>query len=139
GWGGALVQERIVAAASARQLILVGREKLVATLGERGRIPVEVIPLARGPVTRQLTALGLVVRTRTDPDGTRPFLTENGNFTLDCSVTEPVSDPSAARALETAMRAIAGVVDTGLFLGTADTVFVGDTDGRVVTLERKGR
>ncbi len=138
GWGGALVRERIVAAASRRQVILVGREKLVATLGERGRIPVEVIPLARGPVTRQLKALGLVVVTRTDSGGTRPFLTENGNFTLDCSVTEPLRDTSVARTLEAAMLAITGVVDTGLFLGTADTVFVGYPDGRVVTLDRNG-
>ncbi len=138
GWGGALVQERIVTACSKRQVILVGREKLVASLGERGRIPVEVIPLARGPVTRQLKALGLAVVTRTDSDGTRPFLTENGNFTLDCSVTEPLLDASAARRLEAAVLAITGVVDTGLFLGTADTVFVGYPDGRVVTHDRKG-
>ena len=49
GWGGALVRERIVASASRRQVILVGPEKLVRALGERGRIPVEVIPFARGP------------------------------------------------------------------------------------------
>lgn len=138
GWGGALVQERIVTASSRRQVILVGQEKLVATLGERGRIPVEVIPLARGPVTRQLKALGLVPVTRVDASGTQPLFTDNGNITLDCSVTEPLSDASAAHALEAAMLAIAGVVDTGLFIGTADTVFVGYPDGRVVTLDRKG-
>src|SRR5262249_43994243 len=54
GGGGALVRERIVAAASRRQVILVGPEKLVAHLGQRGRIPVEVIPLARGLVVREL-------------------------------------------------------------------------------------
>lgn len=138
GWGGALVQERIVAAASKRQVILVGQEKLVAALGERGRIPVEVIPLAGGPVTRRLKALGLMVVTRTDAHGTRPLLTENGNVTLDCSLTEALSDARAARALEAEMLAIAGVVDTGLFLGTAQSVLVGYPDGRVVTLGRKG-
>jgi ribose 5-phosphate isomerase A len=57
GWGGALVRERIVASASRRQVILVGCEKLVRALGERGRIPVEVIPVARGPVTRRLRSM----------------------------------------------------------------------------------
>lgn len=138
GWGGALVQERIVASASRRQIILVGREKLVATLGERGRIPVEVIPLARGPVTRQLKALGLVAAVRHDDGGARLLLTENGNVTLDCALTEPLGDGCAARALETALLAIAGVVDTGLFLGTAERVFVGHPDGRVETFTRSG-
>lgn len=138
GWGGALVQERIVASASRRQVILVGREKLVAALGERGRIPVEVIPLARGPVTRQLMALGLVAAVRSDADGTRPLLTENGNVTLDCAVTEPLGDGCAARALEAALLAIVGIVDTGLFLGTAERVLVGYPDGRVETFARSG-
>lgn len=137
GWGGALVKERIVASASKRQIILVGREKLVAKLGERGRIPIEVIPLACGPSTRRLEALGLVAAVRTDADGTRPLLTENGNLTLDCVVTEPLGDGRAARALEAALLAIVGVVDTGLFLGTAERVLVGYPDGRVETLGRR--
>jgi ribose 5-phosphate isomerase A len=136
GWGGALVQERIVASASRCQIILVGREKLVATLGERGRIPVEVIPIARGPVTRQLKALGLVARVRHDADGARLLLTENGNLTLDCALSEPLGDARAAHALEAALRAIVGVVDTGLFLGTAERVLVGYPDGRVETFTR---
>jgi ribose 5-phosphate isomerase A len=139
GWGGALVQERIVAAASRRQVILVGREKLVAALGERGRIPVEVIPLAQGPVTCWLKELGLMAVTRTDSQGAQPLLSENGDVTLDCTVTEPLGNPRAARALEQAMLAITGVVDTGLFLGTAERVLVGYPDGRVVALGRKGR
>ncbi len=138
GWGGALVQERIVAAASKRQIILVGREKLVAALGERGRIPVEVIPLARGPVTRQLKALGLVAAVRPDAGGIHPLLSENSNLTLDCAMTRPIADERAARALETAVLSMAGVVDTGLFLGTAERVLVGHPDGRVETFVRNG-
>ncbi|MGH7530339.1 MAG: ribose-5-phosphate isomerase RpiA [Gemmatimonadales bacterium] len=138
GWGGSLVQERIVASASKRQVILVGREKLVAALGERDRIPVEVIPLARGPVTRRLKMLGLVAAVRPDAAGTRPLLSENSNLTLDCAITEPLADGRAARALETAVLSIPGVVDTGLFLGTAERVLVGHPDGRVETLRRGG-
>lgn len=138
GWGGALVRERIVASASRRQVILVGRDKLVRTLGERGRIPVEVIPLARGPVTRRLRLLGLVPTLRLDAKLTEPLLSENTNLTIDCAVTHPLGDGGAARDLEAAMRSIPGVVDTGLFLGTAERVLVGDPDGRVEVLRRGG-
>jgi ribose 5-phosphate isomerase A len=135
GWGGALVRERIVAAASRRQVILVGTEKLVRTLGERGRIPIEVIPLARGPVTRRLKALGLVPAVRPEAEGERPFVTDNGNLILDCAPREPLRDGRTARQLEAAVLALPGVVDTGLFLGTAARVLVGHPDGRVDVLE----
>lgn len=130
GWGGALVRERIVAASSRRQVILVGPEKLVERLGQRGRIPVEVIPLARGLVARELRALGLTPTVRL-ADGGALFHTDNGNLTLDCAPRAALHDGAAARALEAAMLAIPGVVDTGLFLGTAERVLVGHPDGRV--------
>ena len=138
GWGGALVAERIVAFASKRQVILVGREKLVRRLGERGRIPVEVIPLAAGPVAGRLKTLGLLPTVRTAAGNTGPLLTENGNLTLDCAVSHPFLDERAARELEAAVLDIPGVVDTGLFLGTAERVLVGHPDGRVETLGRSG-
>lgn len=134
GWGAALVRERIVAAASRRQVILVGAEKLVRGLGQRGRIPVELIPLARGPVARQLKSLGLVPTLRMDGGGARELLTENGNLIIDCAPPEPLRDGTAARELEARILAFAGVVDTGLFLGTAERVLVGYPDGRVETL-----
>ncbi len=134
GWGGALVRERIVAAASRRQVILVGAEKLVQRLGERGRIPVEVVPLARSLVTRRLKALGVVPCVRPVVNGTQPLVTDNGNLTLDCALHEPLADGAAARALEAAILAIPGVVDTGLFLGTAERVLVGYSNGRVEVL-----
>lgn len=136
GWGGALVHERIVAAASANQVILVGEEKLVRALGERGCVPVEVIPLAEWLVARELKALGLVPTLRMDGNGSRPFLTENGNVIIDCALPEPMCDGQAARELERALLAIVGVVDTGLFLGTAGQVLVGHPDGRVDALRR---
>jgi ribose 5-phosphate isomerase A len=135
GWGGALVRERIVAEASKKQIILVGPEKLVSTVGSRGRIPVEVIPLARGYVTRRLKALGLTPTVR-QADG-KTFITDNGNLTLDCAAAAPISDGAAARKLEAAVLSIAGVVDTGLFLGTCELVLVGKPDGTVDVLKRK--
>jgi ribose 5-phosphate isomerase A len=138
GWGGALVRERIVAAASIRQIIIVGQDKLVTGLGERGRVPVEVIPLAKRLVMRDIKALGLVPTLRLQDDAARPFLSENGNLIIDCGPPEPIRDGRAARTLERALLAIAGVVDTGLFLGTADRVLVGHPDGRVEVLFRPG-
>jgi len=136
GWGGALVRERIVAAASQRQVILVGPEKLVPSLGARGRIPVEVIPLARGFVTRRLVALGALPTVRLGADGKTPFITDNGNLTLDCRLATPLQGGDAARELESRLLEIPGVVDTGLFLGTAERVLIGRDQGQVEVLIR---
>ena len=120
GYGGALLRERVVAAASRRQVILVERDKLVPRLGSRRRLPVEVVPFALPLCRRRLAALGLGPALRTA--GERPFVTDNGNVILDC-VVGSIADPPG---LERALRAVPGVVDTGLFLGTADTVLVAD-------------
>src|SRR6188768_3604707 len=100
GWGGALVRERIVAAASRRQVILVGPEKLVERLGQRGRIPLELIPLARGPAMPRLRALGLRPEVRTGADGTEPTISDNGNLLVDCAPATVLPDAHAARELE---------------------------------------
>ena len=154
GRGGALVRERILTAASGRQVIVVGPEKLVRHLGETGPIPVEVIPVGQGLVSRRLRALGLTPVVRQAAHGAvassaarpparprevaggagDPFVSDNGNLTLDCTLPAPLSDGHAARALEAAILAIPGVVDTGLFLGTAERVIVGHDDGRVEVL-----
>jgi ribose 5-phosphate isomerase A len=120
GYGGALVRERIVAAASRRQVILVGSEKLVPVLGSRGRLPVEVVPFALPLVIRELSRLCGRPTVRTA--GGQPFTSDNGNVVVDCAVSR-IERPAELHA---EMRAIAGVVDTGLFLGTAHTVLVAD-------------
>lgn len=136
GWGGALVRERIVAASSRRQVIIVGPEKLVSRLGERGRIPVEVVPLAQSLAARRLVALGMVPTLRMAPDGGGALRTENGNIILDGAPTEPLANPGLARLFDREIRLIPGVVDTGLFLGTAERVLVGRADGTVDSLVR---
>ena len=138
GHGGALVRERIIASASRRQVILVGADKLVRRLGERFAVPVEVMPFAAGPVTRAIRAAGLRPGVRMDASGGRELVNENGNLTLDCALPAPLADAHAARALEASLLAMPGVVDTGLFLGTAERVLVGYPDGRVDTLLRDG-
>ena len=124
GYGGALLRERIVAAASRRQVILVTPEKLVPRLGTRGRLPVEIVPFADSLCERRLRALGGDPHRRETAGA--PFVTDNGNWILDCGV-DPIADP---RQLELAIRAVPGVVGTGLFLGMADSVVV-ENDGRV--------
>ena len=122
GYGRALVREKIVAASSRRLAILVGDEKLVPQLGTRGQLPVEVIPFALPLCERRLCELGC--RPILYRQGDSPFVTDNGNHILDCQI-EPISD---ALRLEMDIRAIPGVVGTGLFLGMAETVLVGDRD-----------
>ncbi len=120
GYGGALVRERIVATASRRRIALVGGEKLVPVLGTRGRLPVEVIPFAWPVVVRELAALGC--RPTLRMSGGAPFVTDSGNRIADCAVRPIEAKAAFARDL----RAIPGVVDTGLFLGIADLVLVAE-------------
>ena len=120
GHGGALVRERIVAAASRRQIILVTPEKLVEMLGTRGPLPVEVMPFAVPFCRRRLEELELKPALRMQDE--RPFVTDNFNVIFDCD-TGPIDDPEK---LEKKIHAIPGVIDAGLFLGTADMVVVSD-------------
>lgn len=123
GYGGALVREKIVAAASRQEIILVGNEKLVPVLGSRGKLPVEVIPFAEAFCRRCIAGLGLRPVLRLHEE--KPFITDSGNHILDCG-TDPISDPAA---LDLALRSIPGVVGTGLFTGMAHRVLVGTPDG----------
>ncbi len=130
GFGGALVRERIVAAASRMQVILVDNSKLVPMLGTRGRLPVEVIPFAVPLCIGRLKELGCQPTLRI-VEG-KPFVSDNGNVILDCAIG-PLEDPAA---LDSKIRNIPGVVGTGLFLGTAHTVLVAE-GGMVRELRRK--
>jgi ribose 5-phosphate isomerase A len=132
GYGRALVREKVVAAASRRLVILVGPGKEVPILGSRGKLPVEVLPFALPLCLRRLSDLGC------NPvpyeEAGKLFVTDNGNHILDCAVA-PILDPPA---FEANVRAIPGVVGTGLFLGMADTVLVGD-DGFHLVAEKRRR
>ena len=81
---------------------------------------------------------GLMPSVRMDAECRHELVNENGNLTVDCALPSPLADARAARSLEASLLAIAGVVDTGLFLGTAERVLVGHADGRVTTLLRDG-
>ena len=125
GGGGALTREKIVAAASRRFVCIVDEQKLVEQLG-RFPLPVEVIPMARNHVARELSRLG------GEPVWREGLVTDNGNHILDVrrlSIPDPV-------ALEGEINQIAGVVTVGLFARRpADVLLVGTAEG-VVTLAR---
>jgi len=132
GYGRALVREKIVAAASKQLLILVGQEKLVSQLGARGKLPVEVVPFALPLCQQRIQQLGFrsVIWAK---DG-HPLTTDNCNNILDCAVSS-ITDPVQ---LESNLRAIPGVVGTGLFLGMAHRVLVG-TGGDLELVEERNR
>jgi ribose 5-phosphate isomerase A len=122
GWGGALVREKIVAAASKRLVILVGEEKLVTCLGARGKLPVEVVPFGMNVCRRKLAELGVAAQPRSAGDSL--FVTDNGNHILDCQISS-LANPGE---FEMQLHSIPGVVGTGLFLGMAETVLVQQGD-----------
>jgi ribose 5-phosphate isomerase A len=129
GYGGAMVREKIVAASSNQLVILVGPEKLVDHLGQRGRLPIEVLPFGEAVVRRELERLGLDTDLRTD-DRSKTVVTDNGNWILDAKLQAPLD----ANALESAITTIPGVLGTGFFLGMADAVIIGS--GKDVEVRR---
>ena len=133
GWGRALVREKVVAACSRRLVILAGTSKAVPKLGTRGKLPVEVVPFALPLCRRRLAELGC--KPVLYEEGGKPFRTDNGNHILDCAVG-PIDDPAA---LEARLRAVPGVVGTGLFLGMADVVLFGDESDNFRLVEEQRR
>src|SRR5579884_3843339 len=131
GYGRALVREKIVAAASRRLVILVGPGKEVPVLGSRGKLPVEVVPFALPLCRERLSKLGCTPVLYEDAG--RPFVTDNGNYILDCAIA-PILHPEQ---FEAHLRAIPGVVGTGLFLGMAHSVLVGDEHFNLVAEKQR--
>ena len=129
GGGGALLREKIVASAAKRFVVVVDASKMVETLG-RFPLPVEVIKMALPLVERALDELGLHPRLRMQKSGDGPFVTDEGNYILDC-VCHAIADPVKTAA---DIRAIVGVVEHGLFLGMASLVLVAGDEG---VLERR--
>lgn len=123
GGGGALTREKIVAAVADTFVCICDASKLVTTMG-KFPLPVEVIPMARAQVARELAKLGGTVKLR------EGFITDNGNIILDVhglSITDPVG-------LESQLNQITGVVTNGLFARRgADVLMLGTATGVQVT------
>lgn len=134
GLGGALLREKIVAVASRMVVIVVDGTKLVDRLGTRSPLPVEVDPYGAGLQERFLRQLGAApVLRRGDADA--PVVTDGGNHIFDCRFAEGIEDP---RELDLVLNQRPGVLENGLFLGIADHVVIGYTDGTEVRSRKRG-
>lgn len=119
GGGGALTREKIVASACDKFICIADESKLVQTLG-KFPLPVEVIPMARTTVAKELSKLGGKIEQRAD------FITDNGNIILDIIGLE-ITNP---KELEDQINNIPGVVTNGLFaISPADVLLLGTKDG----------
>lgn len=128
GLGGALLREKIVAAASGTLIVVADDSKLVDALG-RDFLPVEVEPFGWESTLEALASLGCEPKRRLiDGDPERPFLTDGGHYTVDCAFPS-IADPAG---LEAEIRRIPGALECGLFVGLAQTAFVAADDGTVV-------
>ncbi len=123
GLGGALLREKIVAAASHALTIVADTTKIVQQLGTRAPLPVEVVPFAVAPVRARLANLGCETSIRHSGDA--PFFTDERNLIVDCR-WPGISDPFA---LDRALHSIPGVVEHGMFLGMAGRALIAGPTG----------
>jgi len=129
GLGGALLREKIVAAASDRLVIVVDQEKLVERLGEHTPVPVEVAQFGWQATAVALAKLGCAPERRY-MIGEQPYVTDGGNYILDCRFG-PLADPAA---IEQQIAMTVGTVESGLFVGrTAIAVVASMTGVEVLT------
>lgn len=132
GRGGALLHEKIVAAAATRRVILVSPRKRVQRLGVNGMpIPLEVSSFGLKHTTHRVRNFGATTSLRQNQDGS-PFITDEGHRILDCRFAN-IDDPER---LDTQLQSIVGVFETGIFLGLCDELIVGHPDGTVEHLKR---
>jgi ribose 5-phosphate isomerase A len=124
GLGGALLREKIVAAASKRLVIVADEEKLVERLGQTVPVPVEVVPFGWETTADRLRRLGTEPQPRRDAAG-QLYCTDGGNRILDCRFAQ-ILDPAG---LDQAIGLTVGVVETGLFIGMASLALVADDKG----------
>ncbi len=119
GGGGALLREKIVASLSQRLVIIVDSRKRVERLG-KCPLPVEVVRFAWQPIAARLGDLGASVVLRTDSRD-RPFVTDEGNYILDCAFGQ-IDDPAT---LGRQLDAMPGIMEHGLFVDMTDTLIIG--------------
>jgi ribose 5-phosphate isomerase A len=129
GGGGALLKEKIVAAASIRFVIVVDESKRVPVLGGDFPLPIEVVPFGWQTVAKRVESFGCTVTPRRK-DGSL-YVTESGHYILDLTFAKI----EAPAILEGELEKIPGVVCSGLFIGLADIVVVATSQG-IVTLTR---
>jgi ribose 5-phosphate isomerase A len=131
GGGGALLREKIVVSAARRFVVVAEGFKRVERLGERFRLPVEVVRFAWRDTRRRLGALLPDAELRLRDDG-ESYVTDEGHFILDCRLPGDADLDALSREL----KQVPGVVEQGLFIGLAERALLGRPDGGVEVLER---
>ncbi len=132
GMGGALTREKIVASATKQFVIVADETKLTEKLGANCAVPVEVLPFALPTVMLKMQEKGGKPVLREAKGKVGPVVTDNGNFIVDVAFG-PINAP---KELDSKLKSIPGVIETGLFVEMADVVYVG-TPTTVERLERK--
>ncbi|MHA1490003.1 MAG: ribose 5-phosphate isomerase A [Promethearchaeota archaeon] len=134
GGGGCLVKEKIVASNSKKFIIIADFRKVSKNLGENWKkgVPIEIIPIAQVPIMKKLQNLGGKPVLRMAQSKSGPLVTDNGNFIIDTHFGI-MNNPSE---LNEKVLHIPGVVDTGLFLNMAFKAYIGQEDGKIVTLQK---
>ena len=132
GGGGCQVQEKVVASCAGELIIIADFRKQSTTLGTAWKkgVPIEVVPMAWKPVELQLKAMGGTPKLRMASQKAGPVVTDNGGFIIDCDFGK-IDNPLA---LDVKIRAIVGVVETGLFVGMASKCYFGQEDGSVIEI-----
>lgn len=124
GHGGALLREKIVAAASKRMVVVADETKVVEQLGSLVSVPVEIVRFGWQATGRRLTEIGGNPSLRLGPDK-KPYITDGGNYIMDCAFG-PIAKP---KEIAHHLDHVIGAVEHGLFLGFAHEVIVGGRDG----------
>jgi ribose 5-phosphate isomerase A len=131
GGGGALTREKIVASAAKQVVIVADETKLVEKLGTTFRVPVEVLPFALATVLAGIKGLDGKPLLRDSKGKVGAVVTDNGNYIVDVDFGA-IAD---AEELNKRLKLIPGVIETGLFIGLADIVYLGKKDG-IIKLEK---
>lgn len=131
GGGGAMTREKIVASAAKQFIVVADETKLVEKLGQKCRVPVEVLPFALATATASIRKLGGEPLLRDGGGKVGAVVTDNGNYIVDIDFG-PIND---AEELNQRLKLIPGVVETGLFIKMADIVYLGKPDG-IIKLEK---
>jgi ribose 5-phosphate isomerase A len=132
GHGGALLREKIVAAASRRMVVIADETKLVERLGSLVSVPIEVVRFGWQATGRRLTELGGNPSLRLGSDK-KPYVTDSGNYIMDCAFG-PIEKP---KEIAHHLDHVVGAVEHGLFLGYTQEVIVGGREG-VQTFKKTG-
>ena len=121
GGGGALMREKIVAAACKEYILIADDSKLTDVLGNGKVVPIEIHPFGVTPALKGVEKLGAKVSLRLSSGKLGPLVTDNGNYIIDADFG-PIADPWW---LNRELHAIPGVIETGMFLGYAHLAYVG--------------